>query len=55
MGKVNKIDIVIGTRFEFELSFWQALKLRIAGPNFRPIAEEILKQMVDKLQLTKEK
>jgi hypothetical protein len=52
---MNPVDIVVRTRFEFEISFWQAVKLRIAGPNFRPIAEKILEEMVNKLQLTKEK
>lgn len=38
-------EIVVTVKFNFELSFWQAIKLRIAGRNMQPIVEEILKEL----------
>lgn len=37
--------LCVTIRLNFELSLWQAIKLRIAGRNFKSIAEEILRDM----------
>lgn len=30
---------------QFQLSLWQAIKLRIAGKNYKPVTDAILKRM----------
>ena len=37
----------VGVEISFNISLWQAIKLRIAGDNYKPIVEEILKEMRD--------
>ena len=39
--KDSKLNIVV--KFDFELSFWQAVKLRIGGNNVKRIIDEIIK------------
>ena len=52
---MNNTDLRVNVCFNFSLSLWQAIKLRIAGKNFKPIAEEVLKSMVSKIGQTSDK
>ena len=42
-------EIIVTLKVNCELSFWQAIKLRLAGKNFKIIAEEILKELKTKI------
>ena len=42
----NQINMLIGVKIDFGMTLWQAIKLRIAGKAYHPIAEEIKRQIV---------
>lgn len=44
MAKQN-VPIELKLKITYGISLWHAIKLRIAGKNFKPIVEEILKQI----------
>ena len=47
--KPNGNEFIVTLKLNCKLSLWQAIKLRIAGKNFKIIAEEILKEMKEKI------
>ena len=44
----NNPKFVITIKLNCEISLWQAIKLRIAGSNFKPLVESVLKKLADK-------
>lgn len=47
-----KNEIVITLKLNCELSLWQAIKLRIAGRNFKTCAEAILNEFKNRIHIT---
>ena len=53
---MKMINTIVGTfaiKMNIELSFWQAVKLRIAGKGVQPLVEKILVEIKDKIESTK--
>ena len=42
----NEIKIIV--RLDFELSFWQAIKLRLAGKGIKTVIDGIVEKLKDK-------
>ena len=47
----NKIaSVILTVKLNFELPLWQAIKLRIAGQNFKFVTDEIIKHLKDNVK-----
>jgi len=51
MASLNN-DLMIKVKFNYEISLWQAIKLRIAGKNYRVVADEVLKLIKERIDFT---
>jgi hypothetical protein len=45
MAKVDTQTVTMNVEVKYKISFWDALKLRIAGKNYQTVAKEIIKTL----------
>jgi hypothetical protein len=45
---MNPLELKVKISVEYKISFWQAIKLRIAGKAYQEITKEIIKQIKKK-------
>jgi hypothetical protein len=46
--KPSKTEMVINVIIDCDISFWNALKLRLAGKNFKIIADGVLNEILER-------
>ena len=47
-GDNIKVKVIVDVRYQ--ITFWQALKLRLAGKNYKYVAEELIHELKEKLK-----
>lgn len=46
----NTVEVVCRVKVDVGITLWQAIKLRIAGKAYMPIAEQIAKSVAQKME-----